>query len=206
MMTTNVNDVLSVYIDRLNNVYEYQYRWFLDADLGTTIFHFLEPGQPLNILEIGSYEGLSACFFSDTLLSHPQSRLVCVDPFDLSDPTTPLTSVTEERFLRNISNSVNASKISTYRMTSDEYFANRQGEDILFDFVYIDGSHVPEHIISDFDNAFSCTKRGGIIWFDDYQGNGDMRITNAIDQCITRNQGHLDIIFDGRREIAIRKK
>ena len=39
-----------------------------------------------NILEIRCYEGLSSVFFSDHLLNHTESTMICVDPFLSIEP------------------------------------------------------------------------------------------------------------------------
>ncbi len=36
-------------------------------------------GQPIQALEIGSYEGRSAVWLLQEILTHPESRLTCVD-------------------------------------------------------------------------------------------------------------------------------
>lgn len=38
-------------------------------------------GQPVTALEIGSYEGRSACWLLENILTHPDARLLCVDTF-----------------------------------------------------------------------------------------------------------------------------
>lgn len=40
-------------------------------------------GRPLRIIEIGCWEGRSSCYLLLRLARHPESRLICVDPFDL---------------------------------------------------------------------------------------------------------------------------
>ena len=39
-------------------------------------------GQPTQVLEIGSYEGRSAVWLLQEILTHPESRLTCVDIWD----------------------------------------------------------------------------------------------------------------------------
>ena len=38
---------------------------------------------PANILEIGTYEGRSACWFLTHVMEHPESRLTCVDSWQV---------------------------------------------------------------------------------------------------------------------------
>ena len=102
--------------------YTYTHGWFLSSEIRQHIFKFINPNEKHNILEIGSYEGLSACFFSDNLLSNEGSTLTCVDPFDISDTTTPLTTSTKDIFLGNIDKSNNKYKITFWEMYSNDFF------------------------------------------------------------------------------------
>jgi hypothetical protein len=48
---------------------------------GITRAKLLDPSKPVNVLEIGSWEGRSAAFWMEHLASlHPDSRIVVVDP------------------------------------------------------------------------------------------------------------------------------
>lgn len=183
------------------SAYEISHTWFQGSELRKTIFNFLDPTERRDVLEIGSYEGGSTCFFIDQLLEHPQSRLVCVDPFLQDDPTTPLTNETERRFVRNILRSKYPHKVTIHRTTSDDYF--HQHVD-TFDFVYVDGSHIPSQIAKDFENAYRQTKSGGIIWLDDYLGTPSPQISDAIDRIITSKGASLQVIHKGY-QIAVRK-
>ncbi len=58
------------------------------------------------MLEIGCFEGLSACAFSDNILEHTESTLDCVDPFILSGTNSEISSQcitleTEKKFKLN---------------------------------------------------------------------------------------------------------
>lgn len=196
------DQILQENLERTQKIYTFSHTWFLGTELRKRIFEFLRPNTLLHILEIGSYEGISACFFSDELLTHPDSKLVCVDPFDMHDEHTTLTSETETRFLNNIRQSRNYDKVRLYRMTSDHYFTNIIEKDASFDFVYIDGSHVPEQVVRDIHHAFSYTRISGIIWLDDYRGNMD--ICNAINGCLNTIYDRIEIIHQGY-QLAFRK-
>lgn len=175
MLSSDISKArLEANLERSKALYTSSHAWFYGAELRARIFEFMDPLECHHILEIGSYEGLSACFFSDELLRHPDSRLVCVDPFSSNDTTTDVTSEVEAIFFRNISKSRNYEKVRVYKMESDEYFTNKDAANQFFDFVYIDGSHVLEQIIRDIENSFQHLRVGGILWLDDYRGTQEL--------------------------------
>ena len=174
--------------------------WFRNSELRDLLVMHYPRFQHNTMLEIGSFEGLSSCFFADDFLDHKESSLTCVDPFDLSDETTPLTSTTKEIFTSNIHNTSNYSKTNTIETLSDDFFKSNVTK---YNFIYIDGSHVPEDIARDMDNAWGCLQQGGIMWMDDYKGNQD--ITSAINEQIKKwNPDDLCIIHMGY-QLALRK-
>lgn len=183
--------------------YRLTHNWFSNSELHLRLKEFCDPATPHKILEIGSYEGLSACFFSDCFLNHPDSTLDAVDPFDLADTTTPLTSETEAIFHHNIQASTNAAKCRHHRMFSTDFF-KQLGSVPTYDIIYVDGSHLYEDVLRDSESAFSVLLPGGILWFDDY-GGGDGQIRRAIDTFCQAHASELEIINQWY-QFAVRKK
>ena len=178
--------------------YEFGENWFMVSELKANIFNFIDRSLPMRILEIGSYKGMSACFFSDMLLNENASRLTCVDPFDLSDCNTPVDSTVESIFFRNIRLSENYDKITVFKEYSDDFFRKNTE---TYNFIYIDGSHVPEQIVCDMTNAYKSLESGGIMWMDDYKGNSN--ITAAVDEWLKNNT--VEIIWSGY-QVAIKRQ
>lgn len=172
--------------------------WFLSCELKRDLHKFVDFSECHKILEIGSYEGVSSCFFSDMLLGNQKSRLICVDPFDLKDTTTKLTSHTQKTFLSNIGKSRNSDKVKLFCMTSDEFFAKCTD---TFDLIYVDGSHVPDQITRDLDHSWTCLTQGGIMWMDDYMQKSE--ITKCINAWISAHD-HALVIHRGY-QVAVKK-
>ncbi len=134
----------------------------------------LRPSDPLRILEIGSFEGRSACWFSDHWLDHPQSSLVCVDTFEGGDEHKPLLSLTHldlfAKFKANVANSKHPSKVHVIKDPSACVLPNLRGGFMgePFDLIYIDGSHHSEDVLCDGVNAWHLLRDGGALVFDDY--------------------------------------
>jgi len=175
-------------------MYSFSKDWFEGSDIKKYLTRVVDPRHPNRVLEIGSYEGASACFFSDTVLDHPSSLMVCVDPFDLSDTTTPLTSSTMNTFLNNIRRSRNHNKISFVQNYSSAFYEQNKR---TFSFIYIDGSHLVQDIILDFTNCLAILEPNGILWMDDYLGGNDTTIKDTIDALYEKHKDKLQLIWKG---------
>lgn len=180
-------------------MYTFTTNWFDMSELKCYIHKYVNTNDINNFLEIGSHEGASACFISDNFLDNPNSSIICIDPFDESDNTTPVNSATKQIFINNIFNSKNWSKIKTYKLYSDDFFKYNKDS---FTFIYIDGSHELENIKKDFINSINSIRLNGIIWMDDYKSNE--LITKLINELYNENKDKLDIIHVGY-QIAFKK-
>lgn len=190
------------------NKYTFTETWYLGSEIRHGLLYFVSKTEKYNILEIGSFEGLSACGFSDNLMSHPDSTLDCVDPFILSGTnekitTKCVTANTEKYFRFNIENSQNANKITFHKLTSDDFFINNNK---TFNLIYIDGCHEPDFIKNDMENSFACLEKNGIMWMDDYGGNTskDGKIAQYMDIFLEKYKGKYQIIYKNY-QLAIRK-
>ena len=127
------------------------------------------------LLEIGSWEGRTACFLIEECASEREIELHCVDTWQGSvehDPT--IMSDVEARFDRNImkaregaANTVQFHKHKnlSFAALSTLISEGRSGE---FDLVYVDGSHQASDVLIDAVLGFKLLKVGGVIIFDDY--------------------------------------
>ena len=162
--------------------YQFTTQWFADSELKRLLPTILSPTAENRILEIGSYEGQSTVYMADIYCAeHPGSSITTVDPFDLADTSTTVTSETEKRFLQNVKASPQTAKIIVRRQYSDDFFNTNSAK--RYNFIYVDGSHNPMQIQRDASNAFRVLDIGGVLWFDDYLGGppGDPAIRLAID-------------------------
>ena len=183
-------------------LYQYEYTftntWFINSEIKQILFNYVNKSNINKILEIGSYEGASACFFSDHLLDNEQSHITCVDPFSINDTTSPLNNTTKTHFYNNIKKSKNYNKVLVEEMYSIDFYKKNNKS---FNFIYIDGSHLLDDIITDFNNCLQIIEYNGIIWMDDY---GASEITSCIDNLYQTNKHCLQIIYKGY-QIAFRK-
>lgn len=140
---------------------------------------FLGPlcGRPAVGLEVGSWEGRSARWFLEHVLTHDQSRLVCVEPFvgghELTLP--PETRVAagriaglKERMLGNLRPWIDLPEPRVDLHDSFSWEALRSLPARSFDFAFIDGSHRTRDVLEDLVLTERLLKPGGILIADDY--------------------------------------
>lgn len=182
--------------------YTYTQLWFHpNIALKTELPKYVDVNKKLNILEIGNFEGLSACFFSDYFLNHPNSKLYCVDPYYHTGSVSGITcqcidANTEKIFNENIRKSKHYKKIYKNKMTSSKFFENNNE---VFDIIYIDGCHEPNYIKADIHGSFESVTKNSIIWMDDYGGitTSDGPIKNHIDECLKIYRKRFKILYKG---------
>jgi len=115
--------------------------------------------RPCNVLEIGSYEGGSALWWLDNVVTHPASRLTLIDPCH--------DSGRYGRLLRNLSRHPHIGKVKLLRERSVDGLS--QIPRYSCDLIYIDGSHEGVDVLADAAVCLNKVKEGGILIFDDYR-------------------------------------
>jgi predicted O-methyltransferase YrrM len=119
-------------------------------------------GKPnINYLEIGVYEGRSALWMLETVLTHSTAKMTGVDIF--AGPYKDL-------YRANIKASGSADKVNT--ITGPSQLVLRTLPLGSFDIIYIDGSHLKNDVLEDAVLSWRLLKEGGILIFDDYRWLG----------------------------------
>ena len=146
------------------------------------------------ILEIGSWEGRSSCFFLNYFKT---SILTCVDTWKGSEENfiddNPDLNLVEKNFDRNVAEY--NKRLIKHKSESKNFFSlNRKN----FDFIYIDGSHYYDDVLNDAQECFKVLKENSYMLFDDYNWNfhkyGKNPI-NAINLFLKINKEKLKIIY-----------
>lgn len=184
---------------------DFKHDWFT-ANVPYWLDIFQEQGlrdRPIRALEIGSFEGLSACF---TLQQLPQAHLTCVDTWDGSDELTALAfDSVEQAFDRHVEPW--RERVTKRKSPSLRYLANLDAAE-KFDLIYVDGSHHADDVMVDALLAFEHLKVGGVMILDDYLWRYYPRPSEdparAINSFLRLCEGRLRLIM-AYRQVAVVK-
>ncbi len=160
--------------------YEFTQDWF--SRFIPTWDWILTRLKPSRILEIGSFEGRSACYLIEKCPSFVENRIsiTCVDTWEGSIEHKPggtsesvMTEV-ENRFDRNtklaLMRAAGRGEFTKIKQNSRDALAGfiAAGHLESFDLIYIDGSHESPDVLTDGVMAFPLLRVGGTLIFDDY--------------------------------------
>jgi cephalosporin hydroxylase len=181
--------------------------------------------KPRRVLEVGSYEGASACYLVARLAAEAPLELHCVDTWEGGIEHQPGASAAadmnavEGRFHYNIQIAIEAAPhpvdLVVHKGRSDDTLARllADGRRGAFDFIYIDGSHQAPDVLTDAVLAFPLLRVGGVMAFDDYlwaenlpYGRDPLRCPKpAIDAFLNLNFRRLAVISAPNDQLYARK-
>jgi hypothetical protein len=131
------------------------------------------------ILEVGSFEGRSACTMIDHFSKLAVLEMFCIDDWGVgADRAEFDMAEVEQRFNRNIRRAIaetpNAVKVQKLKgksiTTMSALLAN--GYNDYFDLIFVDGSHEAPDVLCDLVMAYQLCAIGGLIICDDYLWSG----------------------------------
>lgn len=158
-------------------------------------------GKPnIHYLEIGVFEGMSAFWMLENILTHSTSTLTCIDIFP---------KLIEERFYANLKKSGFEDKVTVVKGISQKQL--KRFSDNSFDIIYIDGGHTAVDVLADAVLSWPLLKEEGIIIFDDYlwkkkEYPPQMRPKIAVDAFITIYINHIEIIHQAYQVVLKKRK
>ena len=167
-------------------------------------------------LEIGSFEGRSAVWIAENM-AQDGSHIDCIDTWEGGEEhSAEDMAAVEAAFDDNvrISNGYygGGRLISKYKETSTYALANRIIETAggnLYDFIYIDGSHIAKDVLTDACMAWPLLKPKGLMVFDDYMWGNPRDILHrpkpAIDAFCNLFAEEAEIVHVGY-QLVVRKK
>ncbi|MDA7576803.1 class I SAM-dependent methyltransferase [Candidatus Pelagibacter sp.] len=191
------------FIDKISDK-NFSNKWFLN---NFEIFNYFLPenkNEKFNYLEIGCYEGLSSFYvLSQFKFVNAYFLDIWAEPNKNSESLTGDFNKVEKFFDKNLSR-FNFTKIKDDSVISmRKLFRNN----LNFDFIYIDGSHNGEDILSDAIEAFKILKKGGLIFFDDflqYEKNRKIQSYVGIEKFLELYSNDLQIVFF-QNNLAVKK-
>ena len=172
------------------------------------IFNFFLPTEKdkeFDYLEIGCFEGLSSFYI---LSEYKNINAFFIDlwnsPNSNSKSLTDDFQIIENNFDENLLD-FNFTKIKGDSVIS---MRNLFKKKIFFDFIYIDGSHNGEDILSDAIEAFKILKKGGLIFFDDFLQHEKERAIQSysgIEKFLKLYKNYLEILYF-QNNLVVKKK
>ena len=168
-------------IDHSSFKFQFTKRWFFYRNM-TTWSTFLpdrfSADQPWNVIQIGVFEGMDVTWCMQNLFSHPDSRVLAIDPWmGMNEKwTQEKMEKVHERAIGNLRQWNN--KIQMVRGFSQNILKSliNQGSTTIkgkkvavgeFDLVIIDGDHRWDFVLPDAEHALKLAKPGGWLLFDD---------------------------------------
>ncbi len=157
-------------------------------------------GKPnIHYLEIGVFEGMSAFWMLENILTHSTSKLTGIDIFPKH---------IEERFYANLKKSGFEDKVTVVKGRSQKElkrFSNNS-----FDIIYIDGGHTAADVLADAVLCWPLLKEEGILIFDDYLWEKEyppqMKPKIAVDAFITVYINHIEVIHRAYQVVLKKRK
>ena len=180
-------------------------KWFLNNFEIFTFFLPKDKSLKFDYLEVGCYEGLSSFY---VLSEYKSVNAFFLDIWDVPNPNSKTLShnfgLIEKAFDQNLSG------FDFKKMKNDSVISMRKllKENVNFDFIYIDGSHNGEDILSDAIEAFKILKVNGLMFFDDFLQHDDNRILQSyvgIDKFLSLYSDYLKIEYF-QNNLVVRKK
>ncbi len=139
--------------------YEFSRDWFSNQlPNWVKIIQPLGDRGPIQALEIGSFEGMSACWLLDNVLLDPASHLTCIEP------------ALRPEFQHNLEKTDRAAQVTILPELSFEGLAHLPPQH--YDLAYIDGCHAPWVAFRDAVMTWPLLKPDAVMVIDDYQYAG----------------------------------
>jgi len=185
-------------------------KWFYD---NATVHDFenglaeLKGKKNLKFLQIGVFTGNASVWLLQNILTDPSSLLVDIDPWCGNLPHESNYNWDDIQEAYKEQTTSYSKKLQSHKAFSGDWLkANRE---VKYDFIYIDGDHLPESVTLDADLSWDLLKSDGILAFDDYEWDHpdgtDKNPKPAIDVWLAKHENEIEIFRKGW-QVWIRKK
>jgi len=146
---------------------------------------------------VGTYEGRSAVWLLENILTGAQASITCIDIFN---------GAYELNFDRNVK--PYGAQVEKIKARSQVALRGLKPES--YDFAYIDGSHVAKDVLVDAMLTWDLVKPDGLIIFDDYEWAGKFEGQAftpkiAIDAFLDVMEPYVDIVHKGE-QLVVKKR
>ena len=185
-------------------------KWFEDNNTRTDFERHLAEfrgKKNLQFLQIGVFTGNASRWLMENILTDKTCTLVDVDPWcgNLQHESVYDWSELEAAYDEQVKPF--GDRVSKHKAFSQEWLKSHK--ELMYDFIYIDGDHLPESVTADAQLSWPLLKSGGIMAFDDYEWDHpdgtDKNPKPAIDKFLGEHKDDIDILSKGW-QVWIRKK
>lgn len=135
--------------------YQFQYDWFTHNIPIWQKQLRAWTNKAIDILEIGSFEGMATCWLLDHILTHPDAHITCIDLYFQDNFDLNIIQTKAEKKVTKLSGNSHAILPTLFPDT--------------YDIIYIDGCHLADYVKQDAELSWSLLKSGGLLIFDDYE-------------------------------------
>jgi predicted O-methyltransferase YrrM len=155
----------------MQNNYKFDHDWF-SGNIGALLhlkqnWRYLS-SKPIEILEIGSFEGRSTVFFAEVFLN---ANITCIDTWQGGvdhDPDNPEIDFTKVKANFDHNTAFFKDRVTINQGYSIDELCRYIGYGKKFDFIYVDGSHTARDVLQDLVLSFKLLNVNGVIYCDDY--------------------------------------
>jgi predicted O-methyltransferase YrrM len=185
--------------------------WVDDIPFGSknifeNVLELFRDKENVIILEIGVFVGRSII---ETLKKLPNSFGFAIDNWGLSKEECMYTNDIKTEFLKNIKEEKVEERIKLLEGDSFRILLNIHRSGLLFDFIYVDGSHISVDCYADIIISWDMLKKGGVLAVDDYEWNLQAdkydRCKESIDHFLKKIEGEYIMLNKGYRVFLLKK-
>lgn len=181
----------------INKIYEKKFSntWFLNNLEVFNYFISQQTSKNFKYLEVGCFEGLSSYY---VLSEYNDVDATLIDLWQQPNPNSKSLandfSIVEKNF------DLNLSEFKFKKIKNDSVIAMRElfKANQKFNFIYIDGSHNGEDILSDAIEAYKILENNGVIFFDDFLQHDNSRLIQSyegIQKFLSLYKNYIKILF-----------
>ena len=181
----------------INKIYEKKFSntWFLNNLEVFNYFISQQTSKNFRYLEVGCFEGLSSYY---VLSEYNDVDATLIDLWQQPNPNSKSLandfSIVEKNF------DLNLSEFKFKKIKNDSVIAMRElfKANQKFNFIYIDGSHNGEDILSDAIEAYKILENDGVIFFDDFLQHDSSRLIQSyegIEKFLSLYKNYIKILF-----------
>lgn len=213
---SQANKLLEKYI-LPNSIIEYKgmYNWTNDLPYGhkqyfLDVLQYFNETYPkalsrekINVLEIGTYAGVSLINIINAI---PNSVGIGVDMWSSYNENNLLENMdalgVEKSFYKNISTFGLENRINGVKSDSTDALTKFLKDGSIFDFIYVDGSHLLLDCYSDLVLAWVILEKNGILCIDDYIYKVESMLDSpfeAVNHFLKRYEGKYKLLHKGYR-------